>query len=297
MPSRRAAAASAPGVRIWRTSLQQSFRLLPGRSAALRTSSSLKNFLESDGLTREDILARLDYEPNRAGAAAGTGPSPKRYRDPRQVYRAIGMVYEEEVGGVHLLRVTELGKAVLRWFDTLNENNYDVLGKYLAYALTACQLRNPTREGSVYDASVKVFPFVFIWRAMLALDGKISSDELSRAIFKVTDDAGLAAAIEAISQARAAEDPTLMGAPEQTQNDRIIPWMSMASFGWTLIHDKERTGENAGYYIIPEKTKELLKAATTVRHEHQDFDPTDEHAVRAYVERISRAASLPKDVR
>lgn len=297
MPSRRAPAAGGPGVRVWKTSLRQTFRLLPGRLPSHQTSPTLRTFLESEGLTEADIRPLLDYHPERAGGGAGTVGDPRRYRDLRQVYRTVGMVYEEEDSGVHRLRVTQLGKAVLRWLDTINEHNYDVIGKYLAYALSACQLRNPTDEGSDYDASVVVFPFAFIWRAMLALDGKISSDELAREIIRVTNEEELAAAIDVISRARAANDPELMRPSLQPHWDRLIPWMSMASFGWTLIGDKERTGENTGYYVIPDKTRDILTAAATVKHEHQGFDTNDRQAIGNYVERISRAASLPKDVR
>jgi hypothetical protein len=296
MPSRRPAARK--GLREWKTSLRQTYRLLPRLSPALAASESLRVFLESDGRTEDEILARLPYDSNRAGAVAGGTPNPKRYRDSRQVYRAVGLLYEEDDdAGVRRLRVTELGRAVLRWLHTLNDKNFDVIGKYLANALSACQLRNPTEEGREYDDSVVVFPFAFIWRAMLALDNKISSEELAAAIFKVTDEESLDEAIGLIAQARAAGDASIMGTPVQTDNDRIIPWMAMASFGWTLFRDKERSGENRGFYIIPDKMIEILRSASAVKRKHREFDINDMNAVNEYVEHISRAAGLPRDVR
>ena len=297
MPSKRPAAKSK--LTVWKTSLRQTYRVLPRQAPDWPTSANLRVFLESDGMTEDEILSRLPYDRSRAGAAAGGRPDPKRYRDARQVYRAVGLLYEEEEddAGVRRLRVTELGRRVLAWLETLNDRNHDVLGRYLANALAACQLRNPTEEGQEYDESVRVFPFAFIWRAMLSLDGKINSDELARAIFKVTDEESLNEAIKAIAEAREKGDPNLMGTPVETVNDRIIPWMAMASFGWTLFRDKERDGENRGFYVIPDKTKEVLRAAAGVRHKHLEFDPGDAHAIKKYVERISAAASLPKDIR
>lgn len=296
MSSRRPAAAT--GLREWKTSLRQTYRLLPRISPPLPTSAALRVLLESEGRTEDEILARLPYDSNRAGAVAGGMPDRKRYRDARQVYRTVGLLYEEDDdAGVRRLRVTELGKSVLRWLDTLNDKNFVVLGKYLANALAACQLRNPTEEGREYDASVVVFPFAFIWRAMLALDGKISSEELAGAVFKVTDEESLEAAVRTIAEARAANDPSPMGAPVETVNDRIIPWMAMASFGWTLFQDKERSGDDRGFYVIPDKTREILRSAASVRRKHREFDPSDINAVKEYVEHISRAAALPRDVR
>ena len=175
----------------------------------------------------------------------------------------------------------------------LTPKNVVILGRHAAYALSACQLRTPIGVHP-YHESVVVFPFAFIWRAMLALGHKISSDELNRAIFKVTNETELFQAIERIAEARAKADLSIMG--EETvqgdkENDRIIPWISIASFGWTLIWDK-RTGEESGYYRIPEQTSGLIREAAAIRHRHREFKTKKE-----YVEHIARAAALPKDLR
>lgn len=279
---------------VWKTSLRQTFRLLSGSRSL---SPSLRPLLQADGKTEDEILPLLPYDTNRAKSGAGSIPDRKRYRDARQVYRTVGLLYEK-IGSdmVPRLHVTDLGRAVLRWLDTLNENNFDVLGGHLANALASCQLRNPTEEGRDYDNSVVVFPFVFIWRAMLELDWKINSEELSRAIFKVTDENSLAIAINKIMEARVSNDRETMGPPVQTVNDRIIPWMSMASFGWTLFGDKELGGEAKGYYVVPEKSRPLLRSAVAIRRKHRDYDG-EADSVAKYVERISMSAALPKDIR
>src|SRR5205823_8189332 len=129
---------------------------------------------------------------------------PKRYRDGRQVYQTAGLVYEED----ELLRVTSLGRATLRWLDIIHEKNVVILARHAAYALAACQLRNPTGAGQAYVAKVTVHPFRYIWEAMLKLGGRISTDELNRGLFKVRDHDELDATIELISRARAAANPS-----------------------------------------------------------------------------------------
>jgi hypothetical protein len=269
--------------REWGGSLHSTFRLLPEPAGHLRP------FLESDGLHKGAVLAKLPYDAARAGAAAGSTPDPKRYRDARQVYQTVGLLYEDDDGAV---RITDLGAATLRWLDIVNEKNALILGRHAAYALSACQLRHPSRAGLKYDDDVIVFPFAFIWRAMLALEGRISSDELNRAIFKVTNEQELEEAVETIAEAREKEDESLMGDETITgssKNDRIIPWVALASFGWTLFPDKRTTGD---YYELADRSRDLVAEAAAIRRRHIEFD-----SIADYVAHVSRAAALPPDMR
>jgi hypothetical protein len=129
---------------------------------------------------------------------------------------------------------------------------------------------------------------------MLALDNRVSSEELNRSIFKVTNETELNKAIEAIRAARAASQISSLG-PEtitdNAKNDRIIPWLSLASFGWTLFPDKRR-GEAGPYYELDATTLPIIKDAARVQHRHRDFAST-----KQYVEHISACAALPKDLR
>ena len=137
----------------------------------------------------------------------------------------LGWYTRERDGEAYRVRVTHLGQAVRRWRPWINVRNAPVLGRYAARALAACQLRNPTREGRRYGAHVRVFPFAFIWRAMLALDGTITSDELNRAILRTENENDLEAAVERIKAARQAEDLDLLGdevVTEGAKNDRIL---------------------------------------------------------------------------
>jgi len=268
---------------VWGGSLHTSFRLLP------KPSGHLKPFLESDGLTQDEVLAKLPYDKSRAKGSTSAVPTLKRYRDPRQVYESIGLLYDKD----DIVHVTALGKATLRWLDMLTPKNVVLLGRHAAYALAACQLRNPIGV-QPYDSSVEVFPFSFIWRAMFALDGKLSSDELNRALFKVTNEDQLMEAISKIREARQAKDLAIMGEETITgdkKNDRIIPWMSIASFGWILIADK-KGGDESGYYSMPKRTIGILRESAAIRHKHRDFG-----SKQSYVEHVAKSASLPRDIR
>jgi len=239
------------------------------------------------------VLARLPYDAARAvrrGGGTGT-PDPKRYRDGKQVYQTVGLMYEDQQG---VVRVTELGKATLRWSSLINPKNASILGRHAAYALAACQLRNPTGAGRKYADGIEVFPFQFIWRAMLALDGRINSDELNRAMFKVRNEQELAECILRIRAARSSGNVEELGPEVITgtgKNDRIIPWMSLASFGWTLFPDK-RAGEQGDYYTLIPSTYDIIREAANIHSRHKNFSSTE-----AYIEHVSRAASLPKDLR
>ena len=271
----------------WSGSLHQTFRLLP----ASTRSQSLSRFLESGGLTPEEVLENLPYHVARAGGGSGTKPDPKRYRDGRQVYQTVGLLFEADDNRV---RLTDLGEATHRWLPIMTPKNSILLARHAAYALSACQLVNPSGAGRRYDPDMRVFPFQFIWRAMLALGGRISSDELNRAMFRARDEDGLEEAVHLIREARSKGDAAPLGAEVITgpaKNDRIIPWMSLASFGWTLFPDK-RTGEHLAYYEIPPSTRSILREAARIKHRHRTFARMDD-----YVKYISRAAGLPGDLR
>jgi hypothetical protein len=257
-----------------------------------RKKDVLDVFLESDGRTQEEVLAALPYDRART-PTPGALPDPKRYRDGRQLFRTVGLLYDEEDGESRRLHITALGHAVARWRSHINANNAAVLGLHAAQAIAACQLRNPHREGRGYGPEVKVFPFAFIWRAMLALDGTISSDELNRAIFRVHDEDQLVVAIDRIRRYRETGDIKVLGdvvVTEKAKNDRVLVWMAWASFGWTLIQDKRAS--QSGVYAIAPKARRVLNTAASIKYRHREFA-----SEKDYVRYISDCAGLPEDMR
>lgn len=263
---------------------------MPSGSPSRSRTPSLQVFLDSDGRSPNEVLDRLPFDSARSSRRSST-PSDRRYRDPRFVYQSLGLLYESSD---QKIVVTEFGKTVRRWMDRITENNAPVLGKFVASVLSGCQLRNPTRAGKRYDSSVVVFPYAYLWRAMLALEGQISSDELNRGLFKVTNETELMQCIEHISKSRSQSDLEILGAETiegARKNDRIIPWVALGSFGWMMISDKSEDEDHKWYRIRP-RFAQVLRDASAVQHRHRDFA-----SIAAYVEHLSRLAAVPQDLR
>ena len=268
----------------WKTSLRQTFRLLP------KPSTNLRTFLEADGLTETQILDRMEYKSARAGDRGdGTGrPDRKRYRDTRQVLRSVGLFYEGRNGRA---TVTALGRATHWWLDKATEQNIAVLTRYSANALAAWQLRNPTPEGRGYPADVEVFPYDFIWKVMLGAEDRINTLELKCEVLRMRSDDEIPAAIDRILEYRRTRRAEAMRPPIPVDtDDRIIPWMSLASFGWALITDKKDSTDR--YYRIRPEARRVVERAAATFNRHRDFP--DEVA---YLQHIERAAGVPEDLR
>lgn len=282
----------------WSGSLHKSFRLL---STAQFDNHDLLAFLGAkDGSHWTDIHGRLPYDSSRSaqyeqeGEAKGetgsvsTAPDPKRYRDLKQVLETSGILWQDNDGRVWF---TDFGDTVKRFIPHANEKNVSLLAQHAAFALSVCQLRNPTGSGQKYHEDMSVFPFRFIWEAMLALDYKISSEELNRGVFNTRNHEMLVEVVTAIRRSRRtgnAEDIGDEAITGRSKNDRIIPIISLAAFGWTLLLQKD----NHGFYTVRPECIRLLEAAVSLPSRHRDFD-----SVQAYVETISNAACLPKDCR
>lgn len=239
-------------------------------------------FLNADGMAEDQILAAIP-RPRSEGP-----PDAKRYREPRQLFRTIGLLYDIDDGDTKRLVVTSLGHAARRWRPDLHEGNAAVLGRYAVLALSACQLRNPTREARDYPTGTEVFPFAFIWRAMLALDGRINSEELNRGILHAMSLDALDDAVDRIRHSRLTANTSGLFAPLVDNNDRLIPWMGWASFGWVLIAQKD----TSGFYAIRPRLSRMVADAVSIKRKHYDFETEAE-----YVEHVVSCAALPKDLR
>lgn len=270
----------------WSGALHKSFRLLP---TGHFSNDELRAFLEQgSGVPAAQVLAALPFDTSRSSRANADGPDPRRYRDAKQVFEACGLLWEADDETVHL---SALGDAVRRFLPNANDSNVGLIARHAALGLSFAQLRNPTGAGRRYHPSMAVFPFRFIWQAMLALDGKIDSEELNRAIFRIRNADMLDKAIESIRRYRRTENAADLGDETITggsRNDRLIPVVSLASFGWTLMNQKD----NDGYYTIKDGCSRLLEVAVSLPAFHRDYG-----SVQEYVEAIASAACLPKDLR
>ena len=308
-----------PALTTWAVGMTGNFpdllRLAADADRQTVTEAAVRLFLKSDGRTDREVLLSLPRDLERAqrrtaarprsGEVEGLAdivqpgdPDEKRYRDPRQLVRAIGLAYDVDEADGKRVRVTELGRAVMRWVhDGLNADNVRVIAGYAARSLSAVQLRNPTTEGRRYVAEMEVFPLAFIWRAMLALDGRLTREELNRGLYRVRNEDELAATIASIRDSRVRGDISIIGerAAERGEGGsltsrRVRSWMAWASFGWTLFADV--TAEDEGFQIRSTWAREVLEEAALTRRRHQEFDD-----VGQYVEHLSRCAGLPPDLR
>jgi len=286
MARHRQLAASSP-LTTWSGALHKSFRLLPTPQFG---NEELLAFFQSDnGTHKSEILRKLPYDRARSGPERNEseGPDAKRYRDPKQVFETCGLLWEDDDGRV---RFTEFGLTLKHFLSVANPRNVILIARHAALALSVCQLRNPTGAGSRYSPVMQVFPYRCIWQAMLAADYRINSPELNRAVFRIQKPEHLAPAIESIYAYRETGDESVMGnetVSGDKKNDRIIPVVAIASFGWTLIDQKD-----GGYYRIKPECIRLIEAAVSLPARHREYDD-----VKAYVTTISNAACLPKDRR
>ncbi len=272
-----------PGLTTWSGALHLSYRLVPP-TPHLKTFMAAKN-----GATWEAIHAALPFDRERSEDPKAK-PDSRRYRDPKQLYETAGLLFQED-GRVWF---TELGMALKRFLPHITPANVVLIGRHAALTLASCQLRNPTDAGTKYDQRMNVFPFRFIWMAMLDLDLRINSDELNRAVFHVTNEDSLHEAISKIRESRRTGNLNVLGEETITgkgKDDRVIPLVSLASFGWSLITDK-RESPIEGYYSVRENCVRLLEAAILTPARHREFA-----SVREYAEHLSEAACLPKDLR
>jgi hypothetical protein len=285
---------------VWSTSFRESFSVVP---SGKKIDADVDRFLNSHGIPAADVLAAWPVDQARSQARGGEGviADPKRLRAMDQLLRTVGLAYIDSpppgMGApVRTVFVTPFGQALRRWrADGINVHNARVIARHASRALAAAQLRTPGGEGK-YAENVHVFPFSFIWRAMLALDLRISSDELNRAIYSTASEADLVSAIQKVKDSRRSGNLDDMG-PEQAagdgKNDRVLIWMAWASFGWTLIKGKGSSHAYPNCYCITEKWAiQMLEEAASIKHKHRDFV-----SVREYVEFLSGCAGVPPDLR
>ena len=133
---------------------------------------------------------------------------------------------------------------------------------------------------------------------MAGLEWRINSVEIDRAIFAVRNYEMLPDAIEKIriyrktGQADDLGPETVLDVPEQ-KNNRILCLVCFAGFGWTLINQKTRSGNEGYYYTVGDGCEPLLEAALSIPVKHRDFGTS----LTDYLNWISDGACLPRDCR
>lgn len=255
---------------VWGHTLRDTWRLEPD-------DVKLQKFLAADGLQLNAI--QVPAETHRQGANPGPVDA-RRLRALAELYELSGLLYREEGEGGGIVRLTPLGRAVRDFLPNMNSANRRLLAPNAFLALNRAQLASPILKVS-YTQEVKVFPARFIWRAMLELDG-LSSDEIASEIMRTTDEQSLSEAIDRIRTARAG-GATLR--PRVTdENDRVIPIINQASFGWLLIAKK---GGQETVYRFAKGMDRLAAAALSREPTAADWDSKEK-----YVRHIANGAML-----
>jgi hypothetical protein len=280
------APAASSSRQTWNPSLHTSWRLF-ATSNGSRVTANLPVFLKSDGRSNSEVLAILPREEARSQTGSATADS-KRFRDPRLIYELSGLLWEDRE--THIIHLTDLGKTCGRWIGGLKIGNYTLLARHAVLALSVMELRNPTEEGRNYRSDMEVFPALFVWEAMLELGCKISSEEMNRAIMNVRNYDELRSAIDRIKHARRSGETDAMGdavvKDTRAQNDRIIPWMSLVSFGWLLMKDKRESA--CGEYELRPECIPIVEYACCIQRKLMNFKD-----IEPYVKHISDSACLP----
>lgn len=128
--------------------------------------------------------------------------TPQRYRSYRKMYERIGIVCK----GNDKLVTTWLGDRISsleRELTVVQDEHVGKLRDDIISVLSRYQFRNPADKDSLkYPADFDIQPCVCFWKIMLALDNKISYEEVNRVVLRVMHMADIDAAIAKIKAAR-----------------------------------------------------------------------------------------------
>lgn len=279
----------------WGTLVSEPFELLPKPSPALRY------LLSADGATcgavvshmlRDLYWSPMEYSPRDEEMLSDdlAEQTIASVPDTLRLCELIGLCYQDEAQQIH---VTKFGTTLYRWLNQLNEGNSRLLCSYAVQALASCQLDSPVRRLSD-TTRANILPFICIWRALQALDGWLSTEELNRALFHVMTLEELEPALLRIAHARTTQDMTHLGTPAiplDQATSHVHSWMSLASFGWTLC-SPEYIGTDSWRYHVRPAMAGLLKR--TVRRLPRTYPFS---TVQAYVTYIANMAGVPEDLR
>lgn len=207
-----------------------------------------------------------------------------RRRAVRQTFEAMayeGLVYRSDEDVLH---TTVLGEFVLTFLGLLGPRKFVNGSNRVIVA-------GPLIRGLAIITEVRV-----IWTLMRGLDNSLSNEELNRAMARIDTTADVPAVVKDIRAARAAEDPSLIGArlydddkfgtdTENAQRKAMNPHFLLAGGGGLFID--VAAGERT---LLPASAR-LIDGALRSRHRLIHADTT-----RRTTELISRASLAPKSV-
>lgn len=217
----------------------------------------LAAFLKLDGIGWNDYDAQREISDQTVANS--------RMRTNRKMYERMGVIYRDD----DKIRLSHLGLQMKNLESDLIEAKERILSHIRLTAidiLSRYQLRNPV-DGPELPASCDVLPCVCIWKAMRALDNKISYEEMNRVILHIMEMNQLDEAIQIIRNARARYDTysvldeatlnSVLGNPVHTDQPtaRIAPWFSFAGWGGLVI--KQNVDNNGFRYLVEETVPQI----------------------------------------
>jgi len=114
---------------------------------------------------------------------AVTGEDLSRPRRWHKIFERMGLLFLND-GGV--TELTDLGRFMVQAEATASKNFRRELARLAVSVLRKYQLKNPVDEGEDhYPDDCDIHPYWAVWKAAIALDGRIHWDELNREIFRV----------------------------------------------------------------------------------------------------------------
>jgi 5-methylcytosine-specific restriction protein B len=215
-----------------------------------------------------DILTDLDAS-RRPRQLPRDDVTDQRLRTWRSVFETLGFLYVDSRTGT--LTATSLGHAVRALFGDIRrhvDGANDHLARLAVRVLGRHRLRNPL-VNEPYPEDADIYPYRFIWRAMLQLDGKLHWEEMNRVIMRVLYQRQEQSAIDRIRDVRNLthgpyDDAAIQrlgqpAIPEDAETKRrVTPWFTQAGFGGMLIAGEDDA--NGFRRILPER-RELLEEA------------------------------------
>ena len=217
----------------------------------------LAAFLKLDGIGWNDYDAQREINDQTVANS--------RMRTNRKMYERMGVIYRDD----DKIRLSHLGLQMKNLESDLAEAKERILSHIRLTAidiLSRYQLRNPV-DGPELPASCDVLPCVCIWKAMRALDNKISYEEMNRVILHIMEMNQLDEAIQIIQNARSRYDTysvldeatlnSVLGNPVHTDQPtaRIAPWFSFAGWGGLVI--KQNVDNNGFRYLVEETVPQI----------------------------------------
>jgi DNA (cytosine-5)-methyltransferase 1 len=256
---------------------EQIARAVPPRFAE-HLANAVKDYLSSicepprpvplEITTAPDSLRRFLSPSDNSPGMLRNALGPISYRDYLHLYQQAGFLWPDD----EQISLTRVGETLWRLWP-LPPPNQKLIAAPLARTLAACQSPNPLGESTAGDG----YPVARIWRALLELDGWMTSQEIGCVV--ACSDEGLLAEVAHMHMARKASGVL-------RESGALFPWLDLATGGGLFV-----TRDGPVWRLV-EPMRPVLSAALQRPHKLRSFA-----TAHAYVTYLATQAALPEDLR